>query len=377
MEIYKRISLYIPKVKLIENNTLIFIDEIQRCPRARTALKFLAIDGKYDVIASGSLLGIHYKSSLDGKESEKDISIPVGYEREIMMYSLDFEEFLWANGVSEDAINSLRGYFDRKEKVPSNEEDGINEKYLKYLREYMVVGGMPEVVNCYLETHNFQKVYDTQQKIFSSYEDDIEQYAKNPEKPKIKACYKSIPRQLSKEYTKFQYRTVEKTGSAKKYDNALAWLEDAGLVSLVRNVTHPEMPLKAYEMDESFKLYTTDIGLTTSMFGFETQKALVLGTLKGHAKGGIYENLIFDILHKRGFVLNYFKKKDNTREIEFNFERDGAVIPVEVKSKRGATESLNDFISQYHSPYAYKLIDGNLGADGMKITIPQYMAMFI
>ena len=182
MEIYKRISLYIPKVKLIENNTLIFIDEIQRCPRARTALKFLAIDGKYDVIASGSLLGIHYNSSLDGNESEKDISIPVGYEREIMMYSLDFEEFLWANGVSEDAINSLRGYFDRKEKVPSNEEDGINEKYLKYLREYMVVGGMPEVVNCYLETHNFQKVYDTQQKIFSSYEDDIEQYMQRTRK---------------------------------------------------------------------------------------------------------------------------------------------------------------------------------------------------
>ena len=377
VEIYKRISLYISKVKLIENNTLIFIDEIQRCPRARTALKFLAIDGKYDVIASGSLLGIHYNSSLDGNESEKDISIPVGYEREIMMYSLDFEEFLWANGVSEDAISSLRGYFDRKEKVPSNEEDGINEKYLKYLREYMVVGGMPEVVNCYLETHNFQKVYDTQQKIFSSYEDDIEQYAKNPEKPKIKACYKSIPRQLSKEYTKFQYKTVEKTGSAKKYDNALAWLEDAGLVFLVRNVTLPEMPLKAYEMDDSFKLYTTDIGLTTSMFGFETQKALVLGTLKGHAKGGIYENLIFDILHKRGFVLNYFKKKDNTQEIEFIFERDGTVIPVEVKSKRGATESLNDFISQYHAPYAYKLIDGNLGVDGAKITIPQYMAMFI
>ena len=150
-----------------------------------------------------------------------------------------------------------------------------------------------------------------------------------------------------------------------------------GLVFLLRDVTLPEMPLKAYEMDDSFKLYTTDIGLTTSMFGFETQKALVLGTLKGYAKGGIYENLIFDILHKRGFVLNYFKKKDNTRAIEFIFERDGAVIPVEVKSKRGATESLNDFISQYHSPYAYKLIDGNLGVDGMKITIPQYMAMFI
>ncbi len=162
-----------------------------------------------------------------------------------------------------------------------------------------------------------------------------------------------------------------------KYDNSLSRLEDAGLVSPVRNVTLPEMPLKACETDDSFKLYTTDIGLTTSMYGFETQKALVEGTLKGHAKRGIHENLIFDILHKRGFVLNYFKKKDNTEEIEFIFERDDAVISVEVMSKRGATESLNDFISQFHPPYAYKLIDGNLGVDNAKITIPQYMAMFI
>lgn len=241
----------------------------------------------------------------------------------------------------------------------------------------MVTGGMPEVVNCYLETHNFQKVYEAQQKIFKSYEDDIDHYAKNPEKPKIKACYKSIPRQLAKEYTKFQYKTVEKNGSAKKYDNSLAWLEDAGLVALVRNVTLPEMPLKAYEADGAFKLYATDIGLTTSMYGFETQKALLLGTLRGRAKKGIYENLIFDILVKRGFILNYFKKKDNTQEIEFIFERDGAVIPVEVKSKRGSTGSMNEFMLQYKPPYAYKLIDGNLGVDGVKITIPQYMAMFI
>ncbi len=150
VEIYKRMSLYIPNVNLIENDTLIFIDEIQRCPGARTALGFPVIDGKYDVIASGSLPGIHYNRSLDGNESGRNISIPAGYEREIMMYSLDFEEFLWAGGVSGDAVNLLGGYFDRKEKVPSNEEDGINEKYLRYLREYMVVGGMPEVVNCFL-----------------------------------------------------------------------------------------------------------------------------------------------------------------------------------------------------------------------------------
>ncbi len=376
-EIYKRISLYIPNTKFIKNDTLIFLDEIQSCPRARTALKFLAMDKKYDVIASGSLLGIHYNQKKGEEEDEKEISIPVGYEREIMMYSLDFEEFLWANGVTKEAINSIKGYFERKEKVPSNGKDGINERYMKYLREYMVVGGMPDVINTYLESNNFQDVYKAQEKIFKSYEDDIEHYAKNTEKPKIKACYKSIPKQLAKEYTKFQYKTVEKNGSARKYDNSLGWLEDAGLISLEKNVSLPQMPLKAYEEEDSFKVYTTDIGLCTYLYGFETQKALLLGTLKGPAKGGIFENLIFDMLNKRGFTLFYFKKQNNTEEIEFIFERDGAVIPVEVKSKRGSTESLNNFIKEFKPPYAYKLIDGNLGVSEEKITLPQYMAAFL
>ena len=373
-EIYKRLSLYVSNVELIVNDTLIFIDEIQVCPKARTALKFLAMDSKYDVVASGSLLGIHYNKTKDiGLNSQ--ISIPVGYERELTMYSLDFEEFLWANGISGQAMEKLKEYYVKKEVIPS----GINDKYLKLLREYLVVGGMPEVVNTYLATSNFQEVYKAQQKIFKSYEDDIEQYATNPEKPKIKACYNSIPRQLAKEYTKFQYKVVEKNGTAKKYDNCLAWLEDAGLVHFVKNVSLPVMPLKAYEQPENFKLYTTDIGLTTSMYGFETQKALLTKTLIGPAKGGIYENLIFDILHKRGFELYYFKRKDNSKEIEFIYEKDGAVIPIEVKSKRGETESLNEFISYYKPPYALKLIDGNLGVDvdKVKVTLPQYMAMFI
>ena len=293
------------------------------------------------------------------------------------MHSMDFEEFLWANGITEQAIATLKEYFDKKQKVPSENDSGINEKYFKLLREYMVVGGMPEVVNTFLETSSFQEVYNAQQKIFKAYEDDIEHYAKNVEKPKIRACYNSIPRQLSKEYTKFQYKTVEKNGSAKKYDNSLLWLEDAGLVCMVNNVSLPQMPLKAYEQPENFKIYTTDIGLTTSMYGFETQKALITKELKGHAKGGIYENLIFDMLYKRGFKLNYYKKSDNAQEIEFIFERDGSVIPIEVKSKNGETESLNSFIAEYAPPYAYKLIDGNIGVNETKISIPQYMAMFI
>ncbi len=372
-EIYKRLSLSVPDVNLIPHDTMIFIDEIQASPNARTALKFLAIDDRFDVVASGSLLGIHYNKNIDEEEQNRKVSIPVGYEREVEMYSLDFEEFLWANGITDEVISSLCTYFEKKEKVPEE----INERYLKLLREFMLVGGMPEVVNTFLETSNFQEVYAAQQKIFRAYEDDIQLYAKNTEKPKIRDCYFSIPRQLAKEYTKFQYKTVEKHGSAKKYDNSLSWLEGAGLIKLLRNVSLPEMPLKAYEQPENFKVYVTDIGLLTALFGFETQAALVKKELNGHAKGGIYENLIFDLLYKRAIPLNYYKRSDNAQEIEFLFEKNGSVIPVEVKSRHGNTASLNEFIETFSPPRAYKLVDGNLGTDGTKVTLPQYMAIFL
>ncbi len=372
-EIYKRMSLFIPDFTLVEKNTLIFIDEIQRCKKARTALKFLAIDNRYDFIASGSLLGIHYNQSKGDEEIESEISIPVGYEREVTLHSLDFEEFLWANGKAAESISNLRDYFEKKIKVP----ESINTVYQNLFREYLVVGGMPEVVNTFLSTKNFQKVYEAQQKIFNSYDDDIGHYAKNLDRPKIRACYYSIPRQLAKEYTKFQYKIIERNGSAKKYSNSLEWLADAGLIKILNNVSLPEIPLVAYEQLENFKIYATDIGLTTSMFGYETQALLIRGELKGHAKGGIYENLIFDVLNKKGIDLHYYKKSDNSQEIEFIFEKKGTVVPIEVKSKTGSTVSLNEFLSKYQECNAYKFIDGNVGVVDRKIVLPHYMAMFI
>ncbi len=373
-EIYKKISIYLPNINYVDNNTLIFIDEIQSCPRARTALKFLALDNKYDVIASGSLLGLHYNKLVEmEKEEEVSISIPVGYEREIEMFSLDFEEFLWANGISENAINQLKEYFTEKKFI----EEYINNHYLNLLRTFLIVGGMPEVVNNYLSSNNFQKSYSTQQKILKAYEYDIDHYAKNIEKPKIKNCYYSIPRQLAKEYTKFQYKSIEKNGSSRKYANSIEWLIDAGLVKRVNNLSVPLMPLVAYEKEEDFKIYVSDIGLLTSMFGYPTQTALYNDTLSGAAKGGIYENLIFDILIKKGKKLNYYKNQNNTQEIEFLYENESGVIPIEVKSSRGQTISLNEFIKDYNPQIAYKLITGNIGQTGKKLTLPLYMAMFL
>ena len=187
----------------------------------------------------------------------------------------------------------------------------------------------------------------------------------------------SIPRQLAKEYTKFQYKVVSKEGNARRYENCLNWLVDAGMIKMCVNVSTPQFPLVAYEKPDQFKVYVTDIGLLTSLYGYETQVALLKDTLTGPAKGGIYENLVFDMLVKRGFLLNYYKNDKNTQEIEFLYTKTGSVIPVEVKSKNGATLSLNNFIADYEPSCAYKLISGNLGVSGCKVTLPLYMTIFI
>lgn len=363
-DIYQKISLYVPHVEFIEHNTLIFLDEIQECPNARTAEKFLAIDGKYDIIASGSLLGIHYK---------KIASIPVGYEEKLEMYSLDFEEFLWAMGRNELAITALKDFFTKREKI----DFSINETYLKLLRDYMVVGGMPEAVKTFINTNNYQAVYKTQDIIVKSYLEDIEKYATIPDRQKIKDCYFSIPRQLAKEYTKFQYKIVQQGSASRKYENSLEWLVDAGMIKKCVNVSNPILPLSAYEKPESFKVYTTDMGILTYLYGQETQQAILKKTLVGPAKGGIVENLIADILIRNNYKLRYYKNDNNTQEIEFLIEQNCGVIPIEVKSQNGQTISLNNFIEYYKPEFAYKLISGNIGVADKKITLPLYLAMFI
>ncbi len=362
--LYKRLTLVMPDVVYIERNTLIFLDEIQECPNARTALKFLALDGRFDVVASGSLLGISCKEVS---------SVPVGYEEQVEMYSLDFEEFLWANGYDADKISVLREYFDKKEKVP----DAVHEKMMSLLREYITVGGMPAVVNRFVETQHFGEVQAIQQMILDSYFDDISKYATGPEKPKVKNAYLSIPKQLAKENKKFQFSVVEKKATARKYENSIEWLRDASLVRMCYNVSAPDFPLTAYEKENQYKLYTSDIGLLTAMYGFDMKKAVIDNTLKGNVKGGIYENLILDMMSKRGYKLNYYRTDNGSVEVEFLMTKDAQVIPVEVKAGNGSTISLNTLLAKDDIPCGYKLISGNVGVNDKKIVLPLYMAMFI
>lgn len=369
--IYKRMTSQIENIHLIPRNTLIFLDEIQMCGNARTALKFLAEDGRFDIISSGSLLGLSYGTDGD-KEVEIPKSIPVGYEDFITMYSLDFEEFLWANGVSDEAIGYLKEHYDNNDVI----DFSLNEKFEEYFREYIVVGGMPDVVNDYIENKDFNRVAEIQNRIIEDYRYDISKHAKGAEKVKVRKCYDSIPKQLAKELKKFQYSYVEKGQTSKKYGDSVKWLEDSSLVNLCTNVRDAYLPLIANSIDEQFKMYVNDTGLLCAMYGFEIKKGILNNTLKGSAKDGIYENVISETLIKRGYKIYYYKPDDD-HELEFLIEKDGEVVPIEVKAGNTSSTSLNNFIRDYKPSMAYKLINGGIGLANGKKTIPHYMVMFI
>lgn len=371
-EIFKRLSAYIPNLKIIPFKTLLFLDEIQVCAEARTAVKFLVEDGSVDVISSGSLLGLSYLED-DDKNVTEPTSLPVGYEEQITMYSLDFEEFLWAKGYNDDAIAYLKDFYISNKEVSKE----LNDKYLELFREFMIVGGMPEVVQTFIDTNNFQEASKIQGKILADYQDDISKHAKGQEKIKVRQCYDSIPKQLAKEYKKFQYSVVEKGKTSKKYGGSIKWLCDSSLVNKCSNVNEAYIPLLAYEMDEQFKLYLNDTGLLLYLYGPETKLAILNNTLKGNAKGGIYENIISELLLKRGYKLYYYKTQNSSMEIEFVIEKNGEVIPIEVKAGNDSTPSLNSFINKYHPKVSYKFVNGNVGFLDGKKTLPHYMVMFI
>lgn len=371
-EIFKRLSAYIPNLKIIPFKTLLFLDEIQVCAEARTAVKFLVEDGSVDVISSGSLLGLSYLED-DDKNVTEPTSLPVGYEEQITMYSLDFEEFLWAKGYNDDAIAYLKDFYISNKEVPKE----LNDKYLELFREFMIVGGMPEVVQTFIDTNNFQEASKIQGKILADYQDDISKHAKGQEKIKVRQCYDSIPKQLAKEYKKFQYSVVEKGKTSKKYGGSIKWLCDSSLVNKCSNVNEAYIPLLAYEMDDQFKLYLNDTGLLLYLYGPETKLAILNNTLKGNAKGGIYENIISESLLKRGYKLYYYKTQNSSMEIEFVIEKNGEVIPIEVKAGNDSTPSLNSFINKYYPKVSYKFVNGNVGFLDGKKTLPHYMVMFI
>lgn len=370
------LSAMIKGSRFIEGKTCIILDEIQECREARTALKSFQIDGRFDIIATGSLLGVkgYGKSRKKKDESEGQDSVPVGYETVIDMYPLDFEEFLWANGISDAVIDAVRSCFESEKAVP----DGIHKVMMDLLYRYVIVGGLPEVVNCFLETRNIEQIYKLQRSLITEYEEDMVKYADEADKPHIRECFESIPKQLAKENKKFQYSVVRKGGRASQYAGSIQWLEDAGIVRRCYNTRITELPLDGNAVEDCFKVYVTDIGILVAMLDYGTQADILKGNLLGY-KGAVFENLMADFLCKSGQKLYYFHK-DSGLELDFLVRLNGECVVLEVKARTGKSKSMATVLRNkdvYHVNSAIKLGQYNVGRDGEVLTVPLYMGFLV
>ena len=368
------LSALIPDSRFINGRTCIILDEIQECREARTALKSFQIDGRFDIIATGSLLGVRgYGKSEKRAEGGQD-SVPVGYETIIEMHPLDFEEFLWANGISGKVIDTVKSCFKKESVIP----EGVHKVMMELLYRYVIVGGLPEVVNTFLETKNIELTYQMQRNLIAGYEEDMVKYASDADKARIRECFESIPKQLAKDNKKFQYSVVRKGGRSSQYISSIQWLEDAGLVKRCYNTQITELPLEGNSIKECFKLYTTDIGLLVAMLDYGTQADILKGNLLGY-KGAIFENLMADFLCKSGQKLYYFQK-DSGLELDFLVRYKGECVVIEVKAKSGKAKSLRTVLKNkdiYHINNAIKLGKYNVGRESEVLTIPLYMGFLV
>ena len=367
------LSALIPGSRFVSGKTCIILDEIQECKEARTALKSFDMDGRFDVIATGSLLGVEGYGKRKDKNKGED-SVPLGYETLVEMYPLDFEEFLWANGIVTNVIETVRACFENETVVP----EGIHKAMMELLYRYIIVGGLPEVVNCYLDTKNVELIYEKQRTLIAEYEEDMVKYAVDSDKPNIRECFESIPRQLAKENKKFQYSVVKKGGRASQYSGSLQWLEDAGIAKRCYNTTITELPLSGNSIPDCFKVYTTDIGILMGMLDYGTQTDILAGNLRGY-KGAIFENLMADFLCKSGQKLYYFHKESGL-EIDFLVRFKGECVIIEVKAKTSKAKSMSTVLKNkdvYHVNHGIKLGQYNVGREGSILTIPLYMGFLI
>ena len=368
------ISASIGAGRLIPGKTLIFLDEIQDCDNAMTSLKFWNDDPNYDVIASGSMLGIKYNFSG---------SYPVGNIEYIDMYSLDFEEYLWAEGIGSDIINVLHECYSSRIKVSSM----IHNTMMKYLKKYMILGGMPEVLDSYVRSGDIYEADQVQRRIYRDYILDIAHYAPPKDKIKAEKCYRSIPGQLVKDNHKFMYSFVESKATSSKFENSIDWLNASFYIKQVYNVNKLEYPLENFRDETNFRIYPTDIGLLIASYDFSLKRALLedgdlengsTGLIIGTAKGGLYEALAADMLIKNNHEYIYFyKDKKSTAELEFIIPNENGFLPIEIKAGRKKANSLNNILLNSDIPYGFKMSSGNVGVNGKRITLPLYMLMFI
>ena len=367
-------TLNLPNSRFVEGKTVLIFDEIQDCPSARSSLKYFKLDGRYDVICTGSLLGVNGYRTAEELEEEQNASIPVGFEEIIEMYPLDFEEWLWANGVQQQHVDYLKQCLEQE--IPVNLS--VHQRMRELLLRYVIVGGMPEVVTTYLKTNDMQRVIKRQHSIIETYKSDMIKYARNEDKARIRECFDSIPAQLARENKKFVYSVIQPNARAKQYRGSLQWIEDAGIIRRCYNLHITELPLIGNADMNTFKVYMADIGLLINMLGEGVQWKILQGDLLGY-KGAIFESLMADILGKIGRKLYYFHKSSGL-ELDFVIPYKGKCTPLECKATTGNTKSLKTVLKHpehYHVYHALKVGDYNVGRNGPILTIPFYMAFML
>lgn len=367
-QIIKNISILEPSWKIIPNKTLLFFDELQKCPDCATSLKSFCQDRRFDVICSGSLMGIYY---------EEIESNAVGYKEDYDMFSMDFEEFLWAKGYSKEQVEDLFAHTLSLKPFSQLEMD----TYMGIFRDYMTLGGMPEVVKMYIDNGHFGGTLKLQRQLLKDYEEDITKYAKETDKAKVLAVYSHIPTFLAKENKKFQITKVAKGARNREYIGAVEWLKEAGVINVCYCLNNVELPLKGNYDPDFYKIYYHDTGLLIASLDEEAQDDLRVNRNFGTYKGAVYENVVGEMLRKSGYEQLYFYKHDNPAvEMDF-FVRDAdSLIPVEVKAKDGTTASLNNLIKWDSYPevkYGIKFGYKNIGWNGSFYTFPYFLAFLL
>lgn len=372
--IVMRITASMPSAEIEPEETCFVFDEIQDCPHARGSLKYFHLDGRYEVMCTGSLLGVNGYKTKEEEQEEKEASIPVGFEDIVNMYPMDFEEWLWANGIKDMHINYLKKCLTDETPV----EEALHDRFRALLHEYVVVGGMPEVVSTFLETKQIGKVLTLQKRIIEEYKADMLQYAPAIDKPRIRECFESIPAQLAREYKKFTYTVVRPGARGRDYAGSIQWIEDAGIIRRCYNTEITELPLDGNRIQSEFKVYMADIGLLIAMLEDGTQSSILAGDLLSY-KGAIFENLVADILGKMERKLYYFHK-DGGVELDFLMRYKGKCVPLECKSTTGNAKSMRTVLNnhdKYHIDNALKLGDYNIGRRDNMLTMPMYMAFLL
>lgn len=365
--IIKNISLLDPTKKFIDGKTLIFFDEVTEFPEIATSLKFFKEDGRFDVICSGSMLGVNYK---------KIESNSVGYKTDYEMYSMDFEEFLWAKGYDDATTEDMLSHL--KTLTPFSELE--MSVYRGIFLDYVVLGGMPAVVKDYVKKGTFEGSLDTQRQLIADYKEDIRKYAQGVDQTRILNVFNSVASQLAKENKKFQISKIEKNARFRNYRGCAEWLADAGIVNVCYCLSDVELPLSGNCDTDKFKLYFCDTGLLVALLDEESQEDLRANKNLGVYKGAIYENIVSEALVKSGYKLYYYKKDNGTLEEDFFIRSANNLIPIEVKADKGRSKSLKTLISSENYPdvaYGFKLSANNVGYSERIYTFPYFCAFLL